>query len=96
VKEKPTGPITLPPQVIVKDLADMLGVTPIEIIRDLITKHSIFASINQVVDYEKAALVAKDLGFEPSLTSTVTTTSEGDRALSANEMMMATAMKIIW
>ena len=36
-----------------------------EIIRGLI-KHSIFASINQVVDYDKAALVAQDLGFEPS------------------------------
>lgn len=39
--------------------------TPNEIIRGLI-KHSIFASINQVVDYDKAALVAQDLGFEPS------------------------------
>jgi translation initiation factor IF-2 len=39
--------------------------TPNEIIRGLI-KHSIFASINQVVDYDKAALVAQDMGFEPS------------------------------
>ena len=65
VKEKPTGPVLIPPQIVVKDLADLLQATPNEIIRGLI-KHSIFASINQVVDYEKAALVALDMGFEPS------------------------------
>ncbi len=65
VKEKPTGPIAIPPQIVVKDLAELLQATPNEIIRGLI-KHSIFASINQVVDYDKAALVAQDLGFEPS------------------------------
>ena len=88
VKEKPTGPISLPPQIIVKDLADMLSVTPIEIIRDLINKHAIFASINQVVDYEKAALAAKDLGFEPSPAAASET--RADHQLSANEVMMAT------
>ncbi len=65
VKEKPTGPVSIPPQIVVKDLADLLQATPNEIIRGLI-KHSIFASINQVVDYDKAALVAQDLGFEPT------------------------------
>ncbi len=65
VKEKPTGPISIPPQIVVKDLAELLQATPNEIIRGLI-KHSIFANINEVVDYEKAALVAQDLGFEPS------------------------------
>jgi translation initiation factor IF-2 len=65
VKEKPTGPISIPPQIVVKDLAELLQATPNEVIRGLI-KHGIFASINQVVDYEKAALVAQDLGFEPS------------------------------
>jgi translation initiation factor IF-2 len=66
VKEKPTGPISIPPQIVVKDLAELLQSTPPEIIRGLI-KHSIFANINEVVDYEKAALVAQDLGFEPSM-----------------------------
>ena len=91
VKEKPTGPVLIPHQIIVKDLADLLHATPNEIIRGLI-KQSVFASINQVVDYEKAALVAKDLGFEPSL-SAFTTTPAVQRisgGLSANEAMMAT------
>src|SRR5712692_7438967 len=91
VKEKPTGPISIPPQIVVKDLADQTQATPNEIIRGLI-KHGVFASINQVVDYEKAALVAKDLGFEPS-PSAFTTTPAVQRTsggLSANEAMMAT------
>jgi len=85
VKEKPTGPVSLPPQIVVKDLADLLQTTPNEIIRNLI-KHSIFANINQVVEYEKAALVAQDLGFEPSQTSATDTPAvQGERALSASE-----------
>jgi len=89
VKEKPTGPVSIPPQIIVKDLAELLQATPNEVIRGLI-KHGVFASINQVVEYEKAAMVAKELGFEPSL-STVTTSpaTRGTRGLSANEAMMA-------
>src|SRR6266567_1518308 len=91
VKEKPTGPISIPPQIVVKDLAELLQTTPNDVIRGLI-KHSIFASINQVVDYDKAALVASDLGFEPSQ-SELTVTPAVQRisgGLSANEAMMAT------
>ena len=89
VKEKPTGPISIPPQIVVKDLAELLHTTPNETIRGLI-KHGIFASINQVVDYEKAALVAQELGFEPSLSApAVTTAAQNNRGLSANEEMMA-------
>jgi len=90
VKEKPTGPVSIPPQIVVKDLAELLHATPNEIIRGLI-KHSIFASINQVVEYEKAALVAEELGFEPSPSAlTVAPAVQSDRGLSANEAMMAT------
>jgi translation initiation factor IF-2 len=91
VKEKPTGPISIPPQIVVKDLAELLQATPNEVIRGLI-KHSIFASINQVVDYDKAALVAEDLGFEPGQ-SELTVAPAVQRisgGLSANEAMMAT------
>src|SRR5436305_2902809 len=90
VKEKVTGPVSIPPQIVVKDLAELMHTTPNEIIRGLI-KHSIFANINQIVEYEKAALVAEELGFEPSL-STITTAPavQSDRGLSANEAMMAT------
>lgn len=53
----------------VKDLAELLQATPNEVIRNLI-KHGIFANINEVVEYEKAATIARDLGFEPSQIAT--------------------------
>ena len=91
VKEKPTGPISIPPQIVVKDLAELLQATPNEIIRGLI-KNGHFASINQVVDYEKAALVATELGFEPTQ-SALTVAPAVQRisgGLSASETLMAT------
>ncbi len=90
VKEKPTGPVAIPPQIIVKDLAELLHATPNEVIRNLI-KHGVFASINQVVEYENAATVARELGFEPEQSApAVTPAVQSERGLSANEIMMAT------
>ncbi len=90
VKEKPTGPVAIPPQIIVKDLADLLHATPNEVIRNLI-KNGIFASINQVVEYENAATVARELGFEPEQSAVTTAPAvQSERGLSANEIMMAT------
>src|SRR5438552_7000 len=60
VKEKPTGPISIPPQIVVKDLAELLQTTPNDVIRGLI-KHSIFASINQVVDYDRSEELTSEL-----------------------------------
>jgi translation initiation factor IF-2 len=86
-KEKATGPVTLPPQIVVKDLAEQLHATPNEIIKTLI-KHGIFASINEVVDYEKAAIVAQELGFEPTQATSQASSLSGSR-LSATEEMIA-------
>jgi translation initiation factor IF-2 len=87
VKEKRTGPVTIPPQIVVKDLAELLDTTPTELIKTLI-KHGVFASINQVVDYEKAAQAATDLGFEPGPVSAAEN-GQANHTLSANEAMMA-------
>ncbi|HEY7125623.1 MAG TPA: translation initiation factor IF-2 [Ktedonobacterales bacterium] len=62
VKPRPTEPVAIPPQVGVRDLATLLEVAPMEIIRELF-KHNILANINQVITYESAAMVAKELGF---------------------------------
>jgi len=88
VKEKPTGPISLPPQIMVKDLADLLKATPNEVIKVLIGNR-IFANINQVIEYEKAATVAKELGFEPSPVETAQSTGTVSTTPSANEAMIA-------
>lgn len=88
IKEKPTGPVSIPPQIIVKDLADLLQATPNEVIRGLI-RHGVFAGINQVVDYDKAAVVAEELGFQPSQSAVTETATNGAKAMSAGEALLA-------
>lgn len=55
--------VVLPRRLTVKQLADMLGVSGIDAIKCLM-RNGVMANINQVVDYETAAIVAADLGFE--------------------------------
>src|SRR5450759_2885795 len=69
--------IELPSSVTVKDLADLLGVNPADIIRELI-KSGIFANINQGIDRETAALVAEELGYEVAETVQVGAPSASD------------------
>jgi len=57
------GPIELPGTITVKELGELLGVNPADIIRELI-KSGIFATINQLVDRDTASLVAGELGYE--------------------------------
>jgi len=61
---KPSGPVTIPPQIVVKDLADLLNVSVNEVIRQLIAG-GVFASINEVVKYDAAAKVAEAIGYTP-------------------------------
>ncbi|MEZ4502716.1 MAG: translation initiation factor IF-2 [Dehalococcoidia bacterium] len=58
------GRIRIPPAVVIKDLADMLDVTPVDVIKELM-KNGVMATINQVIDFDTAAIVATDLGFTP-------------------------------
>ncbi len=62
------GAIELPSSITVKDLADVLGVNPADVIRELI-KSGIFANINQGIDRETASLVAEELGYEVAETA---------------------------
>jgi translation initiation factor IF-2 len=55
--------VVLPRRLTVKQLADTLGVSGIDAIKCLM-RNGVMANINQVVDYETAAIVAADLGFE--------------------------------
>jgi translation initiation factor IF-2 len=69
--------IELPSSVTVKDLADMLGVNPADIIRELI-KSGIFANINQGIDRETASLVAEELGYEVAESAPVGAVASAD------------------
>ncbi len=57
------GAIELPGTITVKELGELLGVNPADIIRELI-KSGIFATINQLIDRDTASLVAGELGYE--------------------------------
>ena len=57
------GAIEVPSTITVKELAELLGVNPADVIRELI-KSGIFATINQLIDRDTASLVAGELGYE--------------------------------
>jgi translation initiation factor IF-2 len=56
------GAVEIPASITVKELADLIGINPADVIRELI-KSGIFATINQVIDRDTASLVTADLGF---------------------------------
>jgi translation initiation factor IF-2 len=55
--------IEIPAGVNVRDLAQKMGVSPIDIIKKLMS-NGVMASINQMIDYDTAAIVAAEFGFE--------------------------------
>ena len=56
--------IEIPDFLAVRQLAALLGVSPIVMIKELMNA-GIMANINQQIDYETAAIVAQEMGFEP-------------------------------
>ena len=71
--------VKIPNAIVVADLAVLLGVTPVDVIKELM-KNGVMATINQVVDFDTAAIVATDMGFaleEGAPADTETTDTEG-------------------
>ncbi len=62
-KEMPRKLIELPASITVKDLAERLGVTPVQIIKQLM-RNGVMANINQALDYNMASVVARDFNYE--------------------------------
>ena len=56
--------VAIPRALTVKELADLLGISAIEVIKRLMT-NGVMASQNQTIDYNTAAIVALELGFDP-------------------------------
>ncbi|HEU4759812.1 MAG TPA: translation initiation factor IF-2 N-terminal domain-containing protein, partial [Dehalococcoidia bacterium] len=56
--------VAIPRSVTVRDLGELLQASAIDIIKELM-KRGIMAAINQSVDYETAAAVAQELGYQP-------------------------------
>ena len=61
----PAGPraVEIPAAITVKDLSERMGLTPVDIIKALM-KNGVLATINQELDYDTAAIVAGDMGWE--------------------------------
>lgn len=58
--------IELPTSITVRDLAQMIKTSPIQVIKILMA-NGVMANINQQIDFETAAVVASEMGFEASL-----------------------------
>jgi translation initiation factor IF-2 len=71
------GAIELPATITVKELAELLGVNPADVIRELI-KSGIFATINQLIDRDTASLVAGELGYEVAEAAAPVAGTNGD------------------
>src|ERR671930_620974 len=78
------GAVELPATITVKELAELLGVNPADVIRELI-KSGIFATINQLIDRDTASLVSSELGYEVAETApaavAASTDGEGNGAV---------------
>ncbi len=54
--------IELPAFITVRDLAEEMGVSPIDVVKELMS-NGIMANINQEIDFDTAAIVAGEMGF---------------------------------
>jgi translation initiation factor IF-2 len=55
--------IELPASIVVRDLAQMIQTSPIQVIKVLMA-NGVMANINQQIDFDTAAVVASELGYE--------------------------------
>jgi translation initiation factor IF-2 len=60
--------IILPPGITVRELSEKLNASPIDVIKTLMA-NGVMANINQQIDFDTAAIVASELGFDASLES---------------------------
>jgi translation initiation factor IF-2 len=74
--------VLIPDYLTVRELADLIGASPIEVMKKLIA-NGIMASINQQIDFDTAAIVAEDMGFEPQSATAVAVEEEKQKAVEA-------------
>lgn len=54
--------VELPPSITVRQMADVLNVEPVRIIKQLMRK-GVMANVNQVIDFDTASRIAADMGY---------------------------------
>ncbi|MEA3346421.1 MAG: translation initiation factor IF-2 [Chloroflexota bacterium] len=55
--------VEIPDFIVVRELANLMGASPIDVIKELMNA-GVMANINQRIDYETAAIIAEEMGFE--------------------------------
>jgi translation initiation factor IF-2 len=74
--------VLLPEYLTVRELAELIEASPIEVMKRLIA-NGIMASINQQVDYDTAAIVVEEMGFEPNSAAAIAQQEEKQKAAEA-------------
>ncbi len=69
--------VDIPEYLTVRELAEVFSISPIEVMKQLI-KNGIMATINQQIDFDTAAIVAEELGFEAQPVTLVPDIDESD------------------
>ena len=55
--------IEVPPVITVRDLAELMDTSPIDVIRVLMN-NGIMANINQQIDFDTVSIIGEDMGYE--------------------------------
>ena len=55
--------VAIPDLIVVRELANLMEVSPIDVIKQLMNA-GVMANINQQIDYDTAAIIAEEMGFE--------------------------------
>lgn len=76
--------ILVPDYLTVRQLAELIHASPIEVMKQLIA-NGIMASINQQIDYDTAAIVIEEMGFEARSESAAAVASEKETAAATQE-----------
>ncbi|PJF44290.1 MAG: translation initiation factor IF-2 [Phototrophicales bacterium] len=58
------GVLEVPDFMTVRELSELMGVSPIEVMKQLIA-NGVMASINQQIDYDTAAIIIEEMGYVP-------------------------------
>jgi translation initiation factor IF-2 len=74
--------ILIPDYLTVRELAELIEASPIEVMKKLIA-NGIMASINQQIDFDTAAIVVEDMGYEAQSATAVAVEEEKAKAAEA-------------
>lgn len=80
--------IEIPDFVTVRELASLMGISPINVIKELMS-NGIMANINQQIDFDTAAIVAEEMGYEPQTVVLEEETVEEDEEKSTWDQALA-------